>query len=105
MTGSSNQSMPNCAAVRAELGVPTDAAVVGSVGLPDWRKDPEHLLRAAARLGERRGDRDRGERGGRDEGGEASAEGRVDHGVPLADRVSGSSMASSGAHVSSHSSG
>ncbi|MBX3284368.1 MAG: glycosyltransferase family 4 protein [Actinobacteria bacterium] len=45
------------AAVRAELGVPADAAVVGSVGLPDWRKDPEHLLRAVARLGERPGGR------------------------------------------------
>ncbi len=36
---------------RARLGIPADAAVVGSVGLPDWRKDPEHLLRAVARLG------------------------------------------------------
>ncbi|MEZ5182468.1 MAG: glycosyltransferase family 4 protein [Acidimicrobiales bacterium] len=38
------------AEVRAELGIAADAAVVGSVGLPDWRKDPEHLLRAVARL-------------------------------------------------------
>ena len=35
---------------RARLGVPADAPVVGSVGLPDWRKDPEHLLRAVASL-------------------------------------------------------
>jgi glycosyltransferase involved in cell wall biosynthesis len=33
---------------RARLGVPTEALVVGSVGLADWRKDPEHLLRAMA---------------------------------------------------------
>ena len=33
--------------VRRQIGVPDDALVVGSVGLPDWRKDPEHLLRAA----------------------------------------------------------
>ncbi|HRW36493.1 MAG: glycosyltransferase family 4 protein [Acidimicrobiales bacterium] len=38
------------ATVRAELGIPDDAAVVGSVGLPDWRKDPDHLLRAASLL-------------------------------------------------------
>ncbi|MCU1368943.1 MAG: glycosyl transferase group 1 [Ilumatobacteraceae bacterium] len=35
---------------RAQLGVPHDVPVVGSVGLPDWRKDPEHLLRAVASL-------------------------------------------------------
>ncbi|MEZ5179698.1 MAG: glycosyltransferase [Acidimicrobiales bacterium] len=56
-SSTSPPSTPPRAAVRAELGVPTDAAVVGSVGLPDWRKDPEHLLRAVARLGERPGGR------------------------------------------------
>lgn len=38
------------ATARTRLGVPADAPVVGSVGLPDWRKDPEHLLRAVASL-------------------------------------------------------
>jgi len=35
---------------RRRLTLPDDALVIGSVGLPDWRKDPEHLLRAAAHL-------------------------------------------------------
>jgi glycosyltransferase involved in cell wall biosynthesis len=34
------------AEVRAELGISDGAHVIGSVGLPDWRKDPDHLLRA-----------------------------------------------------------
>lgn len=38
------------AVARAELAIPEDAPVVGSVGLPDWRKDPDHLLRAVALL-------------------------------------------------------
>jgi glycosyltransferase involved in cell wall biosynthesis len=37
-------------AARAELDVPSDAAVVGCIALPDWRKDPDHLLRAVHRL-------------------------------------------------------
>jgi glycosyltransferase involved in cell wall biosynthesis len=37
-------------AARSEAGIPADALVVGSVGLPDWRKDPDHLLRAVHRL-------------------------------------------------------
>lgn len=43
------------AQARGRLGVPDDALVVGSVGLPDWRKDPEHLLRAVAHLADRPG--------------------------------------------------
>jgi glycosyltransferase involved in cell wall biosynthesis len=43
------------AAARRRLGLPADAAVVGSVGVPDWRKDPEHLLRAVAQLADRPG--------------------------------------------------
>lgn len=35
---------------RSRIGVPADVPVVGSVGLPDWRKDPEHLLRAVASM-------------------------------------------------------
>ena len=37
-------------AARAEAGIPAGALAVGSVGLPDWRKDPDHLLRAVAHL-------------------------------------------------------
>jgi len=37
-------------AARATAGIPVDALVVGSVGLPDWRKDPDHLLRAVQHL-------------------------------------------------------
>lgn len=38
---------------RGLLAIPDEAVVVASVGLPDWRKDPEHLLRAVA-IGRRR---------------------------------------------------
>lgn len=38
------------AEARAAVGIPPDALVVGSVGLPDWRKDPERLLHAVAHL-------------------------------------------------------
>jgi glycosyltransferase involved in cell wall biosynthesis len=38
---------------RRRAGVPADALVVGSVGLPDWRKDPDHLLRAVRLLRDR----------------------------------------------------
>jgi glycosyltransferase involved in cell wall biosynthesis len=38
------------AAARVAAGIPDDALVVGSVGLLDWRKDPDHLLRAIHRL-------------------------------------------------------
>ncbi|MGN6692721.1 MAG: glycosyltransferase family 4 protein [Aquihabitans sp.] len=38
------------ATARSEAGIPAGALVVGSVGLPDWRKDPDHLLRAVHRL-------------------------------------------------------
>lgn len=31
---------------RSVLGIPNGARVVGSVGVPDWRKAPEHLLHA-----------------------------------------------------------
>lgn len=36
--------------VRRRLGIPVDALVVGSVGLPDWRKAPDLLLHAVHRL-------------------------------------------------------
>lgn len=36
---------------RRALAIPDDAPVIGSVGLPDWRKDPDHLLRVAATIG------------------------------------------------------
>jgi len=38
------------AETRARLGIPPEVLVVGSVGLPDWRKDPERLLHAVAHL-------------------------------------------------------
>lgn len=38
---------------RQRLGVPANVALAGSVGLPDWRKDPERLLHAARRLDEK----------------------------------------------------
>lgn len=46
------------AEVRRRLGAGPDAVVVGSVGLPDWRKAPEHLLGAAWRLRRSRPDLD-----------------------------------------------
>lgn len=38
------------AEARVRVGIPPEALVVGSVGLPDWRKDPEHLLHAVTHL-------------------------------------------------------
>lgn len=45
-------------AARRTLGIPADARVVGSVGLPDWRKDPERLLHAVHRIRSRYPDLD-----------------------------------------------
>jgi glycosyltransferase involved in cell wall biosynthesis len=38
------------AAARSKIGVPAEATVIGSLGLADWRKDPDHLLRAVHAL-------------------------------------------------------
>lgn len=51
-------ALPASEPVRRELEIPADAAVVGSVGLPDRRKDPDQLLRAVHRLRRTRPDLD-----------------------------------------------
>jgi glycosyltransferase involved in cell wall biosynthesis len=38
------------AEARDAAGIPHEALVIGSVGLPDWRKDPERLLHAVVHL-------------------------------------------------------
>jgi glycosyltransferase involved in cell wall biosynthesis len=45
-------------ALRAELGIGADAFVIGTAALPDWRKAPDLLLRAAWTIRRRRPDID-----------------------------------------------